>query len=75
MDSEKIVEMQVDHHLSGRYTLKERSPGTVIWTDVNESVLLGNTDPGIFYRAVAKRMASHSSQGTVVVSYVDDTAP
>ncbi len=71
MEPANQIEMQVDHHSSGRYTLKERSPGTVMWTDVNESGLLGNTDAVSFYRAVAKRMASHSGQGAVVVSYVD----
>lgn len=74
MESEKQIEMQVDYHPSGRYTLKERSPGTVMWIDVNELGLYGNTDQVSFYREVAKRMASHSGQGVVVVSYVD-TAP
>jgi len=70
MESAKQIEMQVDRHSSGRFTLKERRPG-MSWTDVNEPNLFGNADPVSFYRAVAMRMASHSAQGTVILSYYD----
>jgi len=71
MSSSIQIEMQVDHHTSGRFTLKERTLGTTMWTDVNETDLFGNMDTASFYRAVAKRMAQHSAGGIVVVEYVD----
>lgn len=68
------IEMQVDHHPSGRFTLKERKPGEVMWKDVKEvSPLFENTDPASFYRAVAQRMASYSADDIKITSYRDAT--
>lgn len=68
------IEMQVDHHPSGRYTLKERPVGSNTWTDLKETPFLTTDNALAFYRAVASRLASYSFEGIRVASY-RDTAP
>lgn len=68
------IEVQVDYHASGRFTLKEKPVGTAMWSDVKTDGLLGNTVPVAFYRVVAKRLAAHATNGVVVVTY-KATAP
>lgn len=60
------LHLQVDWHPSGRYTLKEGTPGR--WSDCRDpSALFANDDKGEFYRAVAKRLAQLASKGVPFV--------
>jgi hypothetical protein len=68
---QKDIEVSVDHHPSGRLTLKERITGES-WSDVTDQGLLANLDHVAFYRQVARRLADHARKDARVVSYKDD---
>lgn len=74
MSTQQQIDMEasVDHHPSGRLTLKERAVGTLMWTDVADQGLRGILDHVAFYRQVARRLADHARDGTRVVSYKDN---
>ena len=59
-DSQKL-EVIVDFHPSGRYTLKEGKAGK--YSDCKEIGLWGSEDKSEFYRAVALRLASYAASG------------
>jgi hypothetical protein len=55
----KTIKMKVDRHTNGNLTLKESIGGDIMPTDAKGALLL-NSDPGSFYRAVAKRIAKRA---------------
>jgi hypothetical protein len=54
----KTIKIKVDWHPSGNRTLKE-SIGGDVYRDA-KGALRRNSDPGSFYRAVAKRIAKRA---------------
>ena len=72
MSTSQQIEMQVDHHPSGRLTLKERNVGEAMWSDVKAQSLWGNLDAASFYQQVARQLANHAQAGVIVASYKDN---
>lgn len=70
MSTSDKLEVKVDWHETGRYTLKEGKNGR--YADCVEMDLFGNMDKGSFFRAVAKRLSDHASNG-VAFEYIDCT--
>lgn len=64
----KKLEVIVDWHESGRYTLKEGTGGK--YKDCVMDGLFGNVDKGDFYRAVAKRLGELAASD-IAFEYVD----
>ncbi len=71
MDNGKTINIQIDYHQSGRWTLKEKSSNENMWSDVREPGLLGNLDAASFYKSVALRLASHAQNNIIVETYHD----
>lgn len=69
MVSQRHIELQVDWHPSGNFTLKERNIGDLLWTDVSGKDFFCNSDEGSFYRAVARRLTDYASKGIFVENY------
>ncbi|MFC1337318.1 MAG: hypothetical protein G8D89_20915 [gamma proteobacterium symbiont of Clathrolucina costata] len=65
------VELKVNKHPSGRYTLTEKTESENMPHDCKGD-LLGNLDAGSFYRAVANKLYELSRSGDLVV-YIDTT--
>lgn len=64
------IELKVDTHPSDRLTLKRRNQNDMQFKDYPAGPLFGNTDAGVFYRAVAQELALLNAQGHVV-TYTD----
>ena len=64
-------QLQIDHHPSGNRTLKKRKVGESTWSDLRSDGLFANSDPAIFYKAVADYVVLLSSNGHKVISLVD----
>ncbi|WP_165495700.1 hypothetical protein [Marinobacter halodurans] len=60
------VNLTVNHHPSGRLTLKEQTPADRQPRDCDGD-LFGNMDPASFYRAVAQRIADLQGPGVEVL--------
>lgn len=67
----KMVELIVNKHPSGRYTLTEKTEANKLPQDCAGD-LFGNDNAGSFYRAVAKKLYELSRSGCSVV-YTDST--
>lgn len=64
------VSFKVDYHAgTGRRTLKTRARGETNYRDC-DGPLFGNSDAGVFYRAVAALLSEHHSAGGCV-EYID----
>ena len=64
------IQLKVSLHPSGRYTLMRREQSEMLFSDVQTPELLGNTDMGQFYKAVAAFLARLCVEGHEV-SYED----
>ncbi|MEA1973754.1 MAG: hypothetical protein U9N34_10760 [Candidatus Cloacimonadota bacterium] len=71
MENNKNIELNVEYHQSGNYTLTERYEGG--HKKDCEGALFANSNKGDFYKAVAKKIADLTSKGINVV--YTDTAP
>lgn len=71
MTSNNRIELKVEYHPSGRYTLTERSGGNV--KEDCKGPLFSNDDKGEFYKAVANKIADLASQG-VDIDYKDSNS-
>lgn len=60
------IEFKVDHHPSGRFTLKMREQNSMTFSDC-KGQLFGNADAGAFYKAVAQKLYEHHSKGDEIV--------
>ena len=58
----ETVELKVDFHSSGNYTLKARQGAKSAFTDL-EGALFCNDDKGEFYRAVAREIVRLAADG------------
>ncbi len=65
MAKSKIVELRVDFHPSGSYTLKARQGKKGAFTDL-EGALFCNDDKGEFYRAALREFARFTVEGKQV---------
>jgi hypothetical protein len=70
MAKSKTVELRVDFHPSGSYTLKAREGAQSAFTDL-KGPLSCNHDKGEFYRAVAREIARRAGKR---IAYSDTTA-
>jgi hypothetical protein len=61
MAKSKTIELKVDFHPSGRYTLKAREGAQDAFTDL-KGQLSRNRDKGEFYRAVAREIARRAGK-------------
>jgi hypothetical protein len=59
------ISFKVDHHPSGRRTLKKRSQNEMMYSDC-AGPLHSNSDAGAFYRAVAAVLYKHHIAGDQV---------
>ena len=67
IDTDPVMELKVDWHPSGRYTLKRRPSGQNLYQDcVEDPKLFGNTGDGEFYRAVCGEIRKHLEAGSRV---------
>lgn len=58
------IQLKVDHHPAGRYTLKQREQGEMLFSDVREPPeLFANDNMGPFYKAVAARLFKLYAEG------------
>lgn len=72
----KTIELQIDHHPSGRYTLKMREDGDGMFQDCrDEHKLFGNLEKGDFLEAVYRRIKALLDSGRQVKlhHFPDDT--
>ena len=72
----KPIELQIDHHPSGRYTLKVKRDGSRMFQDcVNEDMLFGNQEKGDFLEAVYRKVKALLDSGWEVKlhDFPDDT--
>ena len=74
MAKSKTVELKVDFHASGSYTLKARQGAKGTFTDPDpDSALFNNHDKCEFYRAVAREIARLAADGWRII-YSDTEA-
>lgn len=63
-----VIEMKIDHHPSGRYTLKKRVSGQRNYDDcVDTPELFGNTEKADFLEAYCAEVSKHLKEGARVV--------
>lgn len=62
-----MVELRVEHHPSGNYTLTRRVSGQRMRQDVKRYALWTNSDKAEFYRAVYGEVKNHLDRGSKVV--------
>jgi hypothetical protein len=72
MAKSKTVELKVDFHSSGDYTLKSRQGAKGAFTDL-KGPFFCNDDKGEFYRAVARKIARLAAEGKRI-TYSDTQA-
>jgi hypothetical protein len=66
MAKSKTVELKVDFHPSGNYTLKARQGAKGAFTDLRGAFFC-NDDKGEFYRAVAREIARLAADGKRII--------
>jgi len=68
MAKSKTVELKVDFHASGSYTLKARQGAKGTFTDPDpDSALFNNHDKGEFDRAVDREIARRRAEGWQII--------
>jgi len=67
--SAKKIELKVNYHVSGRYTLSYRTADGM-YTDFKDDGLLSSDDQGRFYRSLVKKVVELASSG-YSVSFID----
>ncbi|MCY3788911.1 MAG: hypothetical protein OXH63_08995 [Gemmatimonadetes bacterium] len=63
-----VVELKIDHHPSGRHTLKKRVSGQQMYQDCSGSPgLFGNVDKLEFLKAYCSKVKKHMEDGSRVI--------
>ena len=75
MSAVNRIELQIDHHPTGRYTLKRREGNERSFHDYVEDGLCGELNPEVFLKAFYRKLQTLFASGTPVAlaSFPDTT--
>ena len=74
MSATNQIELKIDHHPSGRYTLKRREEAKGMFHDYVEAGLCAQSNPEVFLKAFYVKLQTLFASGTVVtLAHFPDT--